>query len=1520
MGSSEAGNVFSNPLPPAENKIGSPGLPWGFDTKIIGRDGVELPAGEPGEVLLRGDGMMLGYYKDPAGTAAGLDAEGWLHTGDLAYRDEDGYFFVVGRSKELVIKGGMNIAPKQIDEVLESHPAVLEAAAVGVPDRYVGEDLIAFAVLRGGMRCDERDLLRFCESRLGHFKTPTRIHFVTDLPKGPSGKVQRLKLLETAVQRSTSPTASFQTEAGEHGVDQHPAVGLVLPSTPFEKIIAETWSKLLGQPQVDVHSNFFSLSGHSLLAIQSLSRLREKLPISLSLSDFFENPTIAQLAELIRKRLLQSNIASVNSTAVWEQEMLQKEGPSVTDEPIPVRDHSFSCPLSANQRRIWFMEQLSPGVPVYNESEAVRLRGELNIGAMEEALNAIVARHEMLRTTIETTGDEPLALVHESWPLHLKQIDLTSLPGAEREAELQRLLIDEPRLPYDLKTAPGLRVTLLHLGQTEHVLILMMHHLICDWSSEGVFWRELSALYSAGCSGQPCQLPALPIRHSDYAVWQRQQLNQKNFAEDLSYWEEKLRGAPALLDLPTDNLRPNIISYRGARRRFQIPSSLAEALRDFSRRECVSLFTVFAAALNTLLYRYTGQGDILIGIPLADRDRVELQSMIGFLLHTHVLRTQLSGDLSFRELIVMVQRGVLDLYVHRSPPFDYVVNRIRPQRNLSYSPLFQVGLNWRDRDQQLSFIGLRGLEVESLLAETRTSKFDLSLMLTDGGESIDLEVEYSTDLFYEARIERMIEHFRTLLEGIASNPDARLSDLAMLTSVERRQLVEWNRTEASYPKDRFLHELIAEQANHTPDAVAAVLENETLTYAQLDRRSNQLAHHLRNLGVGPEVVVGLCMERSLEMLVGLIGILKAGGAYLPLDPAYPSERLAFMLEDARAAVLVTQAELQVRISEYCSAIVRLDVDWPTIARQHTTAPTSNLHSQNTAYVIYTSGSTGKPKGVAVAHSGISNLAAAQIDRFCITASSRVLQFASLSFDAAISEISTALVAGASLILVAADERSGDALANLIRARGVTHATLPPVVLTDIHADLPLQTLVVAGEVCAPELVERWSAGRRMINAYGPTETTVCATMSKALKGDGRTPPIGRPISNAQMHVLDAGLKLVPAGVVGELYVSGVGLARGYLKRPGVTAERFVADPFGSNGSRMYRTGDLARWRADGILEFMGRADEQIKIRGFRIEPGEIEAALLRHPAVAQAVVVAREDVPGSKRLVAYAVATVDRQVEAAALRAHLGASLPDYMVPSAFVVLPSLPLTPNGKLDRKSLPLPDVQLNPATFVAPASATENALASIWSEVLGIKQVGLNDNFFDLGGQSLLALRVIGKINATLKVHLTVPVFFQHPTIERLAKVLEQRHLGRAEPRMLPLQHGHFGLPLYIIGAGPAEIKIAESIDGNGAIFAVDVPFPVKWTHAIAAADRGALPTVEQIGALYGDVLRAYVGSSPCVVLGYSFFGKIAFEAARELQRARGNVACVILVDAYPGSARPLDIGGSKSAMDLAKESW
>jgi acyl-CoA synthetase (AMP-forming)/AMP-acid ligase II/acyl carrier protein len=770
MGAAEAGNVFLNPTPPGKNKIGSLGLVTGFETRFVDREGTDLPMGETGEMLLRGDGMMQGYYKDPAGTQAALDSEGWFHTGDLAYRDEESYVFMIGRSKELIIKGGVNIAPKQIDEVLESHPAILEAAAVGVPDRHVGEDVVAFAVLRDGVSCDERELLSFCERHLGYFKTPTRIHFVSDLPKGPSGKVQRLRLTETAEGFAATAAQPVAMSEGGHGSGDF---------LPVEQIITEIWLDLLVQPHIDPDSNFFALGGQSLQAIQCLSRLRERTPVLLSLSDFFENATVAQLATLVRRQL-RDLAAQESASGVQRRVDLQ---------PIPVRDFTLPCPLSPAQERIWFMEYLKAGEPVYNEAEAVRLKGKLDLAELERAFNVVVGRHESLRTTIEVRHGQPVTIVHDKWPLHFKRFSLRHLAASQREAALAQLLIDEPRRPYQLEAEPGVRVTVAEIDDEDHAFILMMHHIFCDRSSFGILWRELATLYDASVRGQHCSLPPLPIQYGDYAVWLRQSFQQARFDEDLAFWREKLRGAPTLLDQPVDRPRPSVMSFRGNKQKFEFDSTLVRKLRQLCREQQASLFTAFAAALSAVMHRYTGQDDILIGIPIADRERPELQPLIGFLVDIHILRADLSGAPTFRELMARVQKGLVGVYLHRSAPFDQVVAAVQPERNPSYSPFFQVLLNWRDRDDQAHFIGLAGLACEALLAQPKIAKFDLTLVLTDEGNTISLEAEYSTDLFDKDRIERLAGHLQTLLEGAAADAEQRLAELPLLTSAERHELL-----------------------------------------------------------------------------------------------------------------------------------------------------------------------------------------------------------------------------------------------------------------------------------------------------------------------------------------------------------------------------------------------------------------------------------------------------------------------------------------------------------------------------------------------------------------------------------------------------------------------------------------------------------------------------------------------------------------------------------------------------------
>jgi amino acid adenylation domain-containing protein len=1392
----------------------------------------------------------------------------------------------------------MNIAPKQIDEVLESHPTVLEAAAVGVPDRYVGEDLVAFVVLRAGATCHEKELLSYCEGHLGHFKTPTRIHFVQDLPKGPSGKVQRLRLVEEASRPAMARSVTLGSSAGTTAAGSSSSGASELP---IEQDIAEIWADLLAQPKIDAQANFFALGGHSLLAIQCLSRLREKVPVMLSLSDFFENATVAQQAALVRKRLMSAPAQESNGQM------------PIDSPPVPPRDRTIPCPLSPAQKRIWFFEQLMPGVPLYNESEAVRLRGDLNVDALEQALNVVITRHEILRSTIEAKDGQPLVVVHESWPLRLKKVDVSTLGAAQRQGEVERLLIDEPGRPYHLESEPGIRATLVRLGSQEHVLILMMHHLVCDWSSIGVFWREMSAAYRAFSQGEGVVLSPLPIQHGDYAAWQHQQMTETSFAKDLAFWEKTLRGAPELLELPTDRPRPPAISYRGARQRFRLDTPLVDSLRECSRREKVSLFTVFTAALDALLYRYTGQEDVLLGIPLADRARPEVQPLIGFLLHTQVLRTRLTGEMTYRELLAPVQKGVLDLYSHGTVPFDQVVNRLQPVRNLGYSPLFQVMVNWRDCDQLLSFIGMDGLEIESLLAESRTSKFDLTMTLTDCGEEVWLEMEYSTDLFDDNRIARMVGHYQTLLEAAAAGPDTRIGDLPVLTQAERNQiLVEWNRTEVAYPKYRCLHQLIEEQVRRTPEAVAVVFEGKKLTYGELNGRANQLARHLQKLGVGPDCLVGVCAERSLEMVIGLLGILKAGGAYVPMDPEYPKDRLAFMLEDSSVKVLLTQGKLADSLPKCNARRTRLDTDWPLIEGESQADVERRVSAEHLAYMIYTSGSTGKPKGAMNTHQGIVNRLLWMQDAYQLTAADRVLQKTPFSFDVSVWEFFWPLLAGAKLVVARpGGHRDGAYLAQLIEREKITTVHFVPSMLQAFleqeglrESCSSLKRVICSGEALPMEYQRRFFSviGAELHNLYGPTEASVDVTYW-ACPRESRmsTVPIGRPIANTRIYILDRRLQPVPAGVAGELHIGGVGLARGYHNRPELTAEKFVGDPFsGEPGARLYKTGDLARHLPDGNIEYLGRLDHQVKIHGFRIELGEIETVLNQHPEVQSSVVVVREDKPGDKRLVAY-LANRNGGANPVEMRQWLGARLPEYMVPAAFVALDALPLSPNGKVDRKALPAPDFgsAADKNEYVSPRTETEATVAKIWSELLGVKQIGVKDNFFALGGHSLQATRLQARMEKELGQKLPLAALFQHPTIEGLAAALSPQTEKGRRPELIRLSSNSRGPSLILlIGPGSFELfNLGDLLKADAAVYAAIAPLPESVIIASTERRSAETPSMEELAAVQAALIKEKAPEGPLLLTGYCFRGVLAFETARQLQSAGREVAGVVLLDTW-----------------------
>ena len=1076
----------------------------------------------------------------------------------------------------------------------------------------------------------------------------------------------------------------------------------------------------------------------------------------------------------------------------------------------------FVFPASFAQQRLWFIDQLVPGNAFYNVTTALRLTGSLNEAALEQAFNEIGRRHEALRTTFRIVEEQVVQAIAPATPtlvIPVTTLDLRELPTDEREIEARRIVSQESQRPFDLSTGSLLRVILLQLDKSEYILLLNLHHIVADDWSIGVLIRELGVLYTAMSSNQPSPLPALPLQYADFAHWQREWLQGEALETQLAYWRQQLDDI-SVLNLPTDRPKPAMESYRGATQFLELPKRLSEALEMLSQQEGVTLFMTLLAAFQTLLYRYTQQDDIAVGSPIANRNRSEIEGLIGFFVNSLVLRTDLSSNPTFRELLGRVKEVTLGAYAHQDVPFEKLVEELHPERRLSHNPLFQVVFGFQNAPMES--LDLPGLVLSSLDTEIKTTRFDLEFHLwesSEGFRSIYGEhwehsegirgvVVYSSDLFDEATISRMLGHFQSLLEGIVANPEQRLADLPLLSEAEQHQLlVEWNNTQADYPKDLCIHQLFEAQVELTPNSIAVIFEDKQLTYQELNSRSNQLAHHLRKLGVGPEVLVGICVERSVEMIVGLLGILKAGGAYLPLDPSYPSERLSFMLEDAQVSVLLTQEKLVERLPDAIPSpqldgaiqnpkVVCLDNDWEAIAQESEENLSSGVTSDRLAYVIYTSGSTGKPKGVTVPHKAVNRLVC-NTNYIEFAPTDKVAQVSNISFDAATFEIWGTLLHGAQLVGISREVTlSPHDLALQLRQEGISVLFLTTALFQQVARLVPqafdsLRYLIFGGEVVDPRWVQKILKKRspeQLLHVYGPTEGTTFSSFYRVqdVPEDATSIPIGRPITNTQIYLLDRKLQPVPIGVSGELYIGGDGLAQGYLNRPELNALAFIPNPFSQeSGARLYKTGDLARYCPDGNIEFLGRIDDQVKIRGFRIELGEIEAVLSQHPLVAETVVIVQEDIPGDKQLVAYIVpnqeqaATAEAQDVTPLLRQFLKEKLPGYMVPSAYVVLNSLPLTPNGKVDRRALPAADTERNDIKedYVAPRTPVEEVLVEIWAKVLGRQQVSIYDNFFELGGHSLLATQLTSRIRDAFQVELPLRSLFETPTAAGLAKYIE-----------------------------------------------------------------------------------------------------------------------------------------------------
>ncbi|NMF66950.1 non-ribosomal peptide synthetase [Brasilonema octagenarum] len=1081
----------------------------------------------------------------------------------------------------------------------------------------------------------------------------------------------------------------------------------------------------------------------------------------------------------------------------------EQNADTATDLPLIKAERPQNLALSFAQEQLWLLNQLEPDNPFYNEQAALKLHGHLNIVALEQSFNKIISRHEALRTNFRTFNEQPVQVIADSLTLSVPVVDLTKLPESEREIACQQLATKEANQPFDLANSALIRAYVVKITEIEHVFILTIHHIVFDGWSMGIIMRELATIYSALCNNLSPKLPELPLQFADFATWQRQWLQKEVLQTQLDYWKQQLKNAPTLLELPTDRPRPAIQTYRGATQYTKFSNELGEALANFSRQERATLFMTLLAAYVTLLYRYTGSDNIVVGTPLANRDRLELEGLVGFFVNTLALHTDLSGNPSFQQLLRRVRQVTLEAYAHPDLPFEELVKALQPQRDLSHTPLFQVMFVLENAPT--SEVEMSGLTVSSFATERTTAKFDLTLFIKNTTSGLVAAWQYNTDLFDASTIERMADHFVTLLESIIANPQQQISQLPLLTQVEQQQLlVEWNNTQVDYPREKSIPQLFEEQVQRTPDAVAVEFGNQQLTYYQLNCRANQLAHYLKSLGVKADVLVGLCVERSLEMVVGLLGILKAGGAYVPLDPNYPTERLAFMLEDAQVLVLLTQQSLVDRLPEHQAKLVCLDTDAPLVSQLSQENVITDVQANNLGYVIYTSGSTGKPKGVAMNQLALCNLILWQLQNHTISTGAKTLQFAPISFDVSFQEMFSTWCSGGTLLLITEElRREALALLGFLQQKAVERLFLPFVALQQlaeiaIGSELVtshLREIITAGEqLQITPAISQWFSKLSectLHNHYGPSESHVVTTFTLTDSVDTwpLLPPIGKPIANTQIHILDKFLQPVPIGVPGELYIGGVCLARGYLNRPELTQEKFISNPFEKVGeSKFYKTGDLARYLPDGNIEYLGRIDNQVKIRGFRIELGEIEAALSQHSDVETCCIIAREDTPGDKRLVAYVVAHQDCTPTISELRQFLKAKLPEYMVPNAFVILESLPLTPSGKVDRRALRAPDLHSEITDkYIAPRTPIEELLAQIWAQVLKVELVGIHDNFFELGGHSLLATQLVSRIRNIFKVELPLRELFARATVAELARSLEQlqqQDLELSAPPILP----------------------------------------------------------------------------------------------------------------------------------------
>ncbi|MER5498184.1 amino acid adenylation domain-containing protein [Streptomyces sp. NPDC002561] len=1294
-----------------------------------------VPPGVAGELYAAGVGLAHGYLRrqeltderfvpDPYGASGSR----MYRTGDLVRWLPDGTLDFLGRIDQQVKVRGIRIELGEIESALMEHEDMASCVVLAWENGPGDKRLAAYCVPRDGHDIDMSTLRAWCARTLPEYMVPSAFVLLDRLPLTANKKVDRKALPAPEVERPEL------------------AQGYTAPRTPVEEQVARVWADVLGVDRVGVHDNFFQLGGHSLLAMRAVNGLANKMQVDVPVRDLFAHPTVAGLAEHLGGRAEDADRV-----------------------PLLPRAADAELPLSFGQQRLWFLDQLQAGSAEYLLPVVVRLRGAVDDAALERALARLVERHEALRTRFVAGRDgDPRQVVDAPADFPLARVD-----GGPDPLDVVRR---EAFRPMDLQMGPPMRAALVRAAEDEHLLLVVVHHIVSDGWSMRLVAQELPELYAAERAGRPADLAALPVQYADFALWQRQWLREAAVDRQLDYWRDALAGVEPL-ELPTDQPRPPVRSGHGSSLEFEVPGDVTEGLRELARREDCTLFMVLLGLFQALLSTYSGQSDVAVGVPIAGRNRTETEGLVGFFVNNLVLRADLGGDPTVRELLRQVRGRALDAYGNQDVPFERLVEELVPERDLSRTPLFQVMLAPQDSsDEHWRF---PGLDAERLPLRAATSALDLMMSVREDGDRIAARVEYSTDLFDRATIERMTGHFGVLLAAAVAGPDRRVGELELLTGAEReRLLVQWNDTATPFPADLGVPELFEELVRERPDAVALTAGEQSLTYGELNVAANRLARRLTGLGVGPDTLVAVCLERGPDMLVGLLAVLKAGGAYVPLDPEYPLDRLTFILADTAAPVVVTQESLRGRLPDSGATVVSVDgaADAAAVARESAADLPSEASGDDLAYVIYTSGSTGMPKGVGVPRSALTNLLLGLRDTLDVTPEDRLLSVTTIMFDISNLELYVPLVTGARVVLASREQaRDPLALATLLAEQRITVMQATPSVWQMLVDELPEEAarlhVLTGGEALPLDLAERLTRRtRRVTNLYGPTETTIWSLAAEVVPA-ARAVAIGGPIANTELFVMDRFARLAPVGVPGELWIGGAGVARGYLNRPELTAERFVRHPFSTDPqARVYRTGDLVRRLADGTVEYLGRIDHQVKVRGHRIELGEVESVLVRHDAVESAVVVVREDTPGAKRLVAYCVTGRGAErPDVSALRAWCARSLPEYMVPSAFVLLDRLPLTANKKVDRKALPAPEGERPDLreTYVAPRTPVERVVARVWSDVLGVDRIGAHDNFFELGGDSILSIQAITRARR-FGVDITPPMMFRHPTVAELAE--------------------------------------------------------------------------------------------------------------------------------------------------------